>query len=225
MGRAISRGTCNLCHATFSKAAMTKHVMACIQRTTVSTPSSGKRSPQKTPVIHLVLEGRHLPMYWMHLEIHADATLGQLDGFLRHTWLECCGHLSAFTIQGESYSSGPEEMIDDEGMGITLREVLKPGTKFYHEYDFGTTTELTLKVVAEREGERRGKPIQLLARNDPPVIPCGECGKSATHVCSQCSYEAEGWLCDRCADEHKCGEEMFLPVVNSPRVGMCGYEG
>jgi len=32
-------------------------------------------------------------------------------------------------------------------------------------------------------------------------------------------------VCEGCAGEHECGEEMLLPVVNSPRVGMCGYEG
>lgn len=24
---------------------------------------------------------------------------------------------------------------------------------------------------------------------------------------------------------HECGEDMLLPVVNSPRVGMCDYTG
>ena len=37
--------------------------------------------------------------------------------------------------------------------------------------------------------------------------------------------EGEGWVCDECAPKHKCGEDMLLPVVNSPRVGMCGYTG
>ena len=25
--------------------------------------------------------------------------------------------------------------------------------------------------------------------------------------------------------EHECGAEVLLPVVNSPRVGVCGYSG
>lgn len=44
-------------------------------------------------------------------------------------------------------------------------------------------------------------------------------------VCSICIYEGKGWVCDECAPEHECEEEMFLPVVNSPRVGMCAYYG
>jgi hypothetical protein len=110
-------------------------------------------------------------------------------------------------------------------MDVALGEVLSPRMKFYHEYDFGTTTELTLRVVSERKGEFKGKSIQVLARNDPLTIICGSCRKIATQVCSQCIWSGEGWLCDECAPKHECGEDMLLPVVNSPRVGMCGYTG
>lgn len=40
-----------------------------------------------------------------------------------------------------------------------------------------------------------------------------------------CLYEENGLLCERCAEKHHCGDEMWLPVVNSPRTGMCGYTG
>ena len=65
----------------------------------------------------------------------------------------------------------------------------------------------------------------FLARNDPPPIVCEVCGKPAVQVCSQCIYSGEGWVCDEHAADHPYGEEMMLPVVNSPRVGMCGYTG
>ena len=32
-------------------------------------------------------------------------------------------------------------------------------------------------------------------------------------------------LCDEHAETHDCGGEYFLPVVKSPRVGVCGYTG
>ena len=47
----------------------------------------------------------------------------------------------------------------------------------------------------------------------------------ATNICCHCIYDGDGWLCDACLDKHECGEEMFLPVVNSPRVGVCAFEG
>ena len=52
----------------------------------------------KTRKLHLQVEGRYLPMYWMHLAVNASATLETLDQFLRAIWLECCGHLSALIL-------------------------------------------------------------------------------------------------------------------------------
>jgi hypothetical protein len=115
--------------------------------------------------------------------------------------------------------------IGEKSMRVRLDKVLSPGQTCFYEYDFGTTTDLRLKVVSERQAATKGNAIQALARNVPPVILCEECGKPATEVCSQCIFDDKGWLCDDCAMEHECGEEMLLPVVNSPRVGMCAYTG
>lgn len=89
----------------------------------------------------------------------------------------------------------------------------------------GTTTHLTLKVLSEREESTKGRSIQILDRNEPPMIICEICGKPATQVCSQCKSVNKGWLCDKCAERHECGDDMLLPVVNSLRVGICGYTG
>lgn len=80
-----------------------------------------------------------------------------------------------------------------------------------------------MKVLSEDEGAGKGDSILVLARNEPPSLPCEVCGRPAVQVCAQCIYEGEGWLCDNCASEHECGEEMLLPRLNSPRVGVCGY--
>ena len=213
---------------------MKKHLDACQGKgipAATTSPTSSLSSPksQKGKGFLLLVEGYRMPEYWMYLEAPAQATLGDLDKLLRKTWLECCGHLSAFEIAGVSYSSDAEMASGwgsgDKSMKIKLDKALEPGMKFSHEYDFGTTTELSLKVLSEREGEVKGKSIRILARNEAPVILCQSCGKPATEVCSQCVYDGEGWLCEECAEDHECGEEMFLPVVNSPRVGMCGYTG
>lgn len=72
----------------------------------------------------------------------------------------------------------------------------------------------------------KDKPIQILARNEAPEIFCEECGKfPAVQICMDCRWEGPGWLCQTCAEDHECGEEMMLPVVNSPRSGVCGYTG
>jgi len=204
---------------------MTKHLASCERRESIYKTPSGNGKSGKKKVFHIIVEGYNQPEYWIHLDVRTDATLEDLDMFLREIWLECCGHLSAFTIQGTRYEGVENEFMEVELMDVTLGEILSPGRGFHHEYDFGDTTMLVLKVMSERDGELKRKGIRLLARNDSPLITCEACEKTATQVCSQCIWEGGGWFCDKCARRHECGEDMFLPVVNSPRVGMCGYTG
>jgi hypothetical protein len=180
---------------------------------------------------HLIVEAAQMPVYWLHLRASADATFRDLDGLLRGIWLECCGHCSAFHFPGEKQSNSFLDFEDDlmkeihKVMSQPLGRALKPGLKFSYEYDFGSTTDLSLRVVAELPGLPTKQPFALLARNDPPEIPCGECSKPATRVCAEHVYDDAGWLCDACAAEHECEEEMLMPIVNSPRTGVCGYVG
>jgi hypothetical protein len=230
--RPTSNGRCSLCGAVFSKAAMSAHLKSCRKKT---GSAQATEKPAKRRAFHLVVEGRYQPEYWMHLEVPAEAALDTLDRFLRDIWLECCGHLSEFEIQGVRYSAEPvdfmpvlmgeEEGSDETGMEVRLKDVLTPGMKFEHAYDFGSTTHLRLRVVSEGASSLKPNEIKVLARNEPPVIPCVVCGKPATQVCTQCLYSGSGWLCEECAARHDCEDPMFLPVVNSPRVGVCGYTG
>lgn len=191
------------------------------------TNSSGTKNSHK--IFHLLVEARYGPMYWMHLEMRDDILLEDLDIFLRDIWLECCGHLSQFITQNIHYLS---EMFNDfdgfsqKTMNVELGNVVKGNNKFIYEYDFGSTTTLALKIVYEREGILSKEPVTILARNKPPTLLCDNCQESrATQICTECFYEGGGGLCDNCAATHECDEEMFLPVVNSPRTGICGYTG
>jgi hypothetical protein len=171
----------------------------------------------------------------MEAEIKANATLEELDDFLRHRWLECCGHLSAFYIEGgtyivSSYRVGPVGPLADPNertMKVKLGEVLSKSSTFQHVYDFGTSTELELRVADERQGRIGSEPLRLLSLNEAPVWECEVCGEDAEWLCTFCMYERENpFYCELHAEEHDCEEpEMLLPVVNSPRMGMCGYEG
>ena len=53
-------------------------------------------------------------------------------------------------------------------MDVPVGEVLRPGMKFTHDYDFGSTTHLALRVVGECEGKAPVQRVRLLARNEPP---------------------------------------------------------
>lgn len=219
--RTVSTGSCALCGETLAKQAMGRHVASCLDR------ESSKKRAARGRAFHIVAEGWGLAPYWLHIQARADSTLRDLDRFLRDTWLECCGHLSAFTI-GETRYESDEEMShesDHRTMDMGLGRVLVPGLVFIHEYDFGTTTRLRLRVVSERPAPSKGGHIRLLARNLPPAILCVSCGKPARQLCGQCIWEGKGAFCGACARKHPCGEEMLYPLANSPRSGMCGYVG
>ena len=64
---------------------------------------------------HIAVEGRYDPRYWMHLEMPMNLDLRALDRFLRDTWLECCGHLSAFCISGVTYQSHSVDLLGPFG--------------------------------------------------------------------------------------------------------------
>jgi pRiA4b ORF-3-like protein len=206
---------------------MSRHLASCAARA-LWDPVRGPRG-KKTRLFHLQIQGRDRPEYWMHLEARADRTLAEIDFYLRQVWLECCGHLSQFTIANERYIVSPSPFnFDDEAerdMNVPLKDVLEPGLRFSYEYDFGTPTELSLRVLGEREDLPHNEFAQVLARNDAPEISCELCGERAVQVCAVCSQEDRGWLCAEHAAAHSCGKEALLPVVNSPRVGVCGYTG
>jgi hypothetical protein len=116
------------------------------------------------------------------------------------------------------YISEPDS--GDKDMKHKLSKVLKC-EEFFYEYDFGSTTELKLRVLSEYDGESEGKSVKILARNESPNIICYQCDKKiAEDICCSC-----GPICKFCLKKHKCGEEMILPVINSPRTGVCGYAG
>ena len=223
MSEQQSMGKCNLCGKIAGKAAITRHLSACGQpESSGLLPVSEKRPP--VPSFHLAIEGRDDQAYWMHVAVPWTAPLSKLDDFLRRTWLECCDHLSAFEISGKRYAFKPRDQ--EMSLRAQLREVLQVGMKFFYEYDYGSTTALVLKVVALREPSLPHGEVQLLARNEAPQISCERCRtQPATRICTECAWNGEGWLCEACAAAHACGDEMCLPVVNSPRVGVCGYGG
>lgn len=154
--------------------------------------------------------------------------LRALDDYLRDLWLECCGHLSMFEIGGRTYSMEPDLLGIDGGTAagstsVPIADVLQPGDGARHLYDMGSTTELQVRCLDHRPGH--DDEIRLLARNALPEIECSSCGAPATTLCTECSWDGAGHLCDACTGEHPCDDELFLPVVNSPRFGVCGYTG
>lgn len=202
-------GKCELCGHTADKTLMAGHLGECLPVHDVT----GKN----VPLIRLRFEAEGDSRYWLLLETKADATLEQLDALLRRVWLECCGHMSAFYVDRRT------ELSKRSKLGVALAS---KGLKFRYEYDFGSTTALAGQVLATRQGSAGRSAVRLLARNEALTWPCAECDAAATAVCPFCLDDGGGFFCAAHAEEHPhAEEEVYLPVVNSPRMGVCGYAG
>jgi hypothetical protein len=217
IARAISKGKCMICSEILAKNIMTRHI--------ASHKNEHTKTKTSSKYFHILMEGRYDPEYWLHVGVRTKDPLEDLDYLLRNIWLECCEHLSTFTISGEQFALNLDPEYGDRGMGASFEKVLAHGMKFTHEYDFGTTTDLLGKVVGEYE-EGAKRPIAILARNEPPDLRCMTCGQNASRICSGCTWKGKtGLLCKTHVSQHKHDQARSLPVVNSPRVGVCGYSG
>jgi hypothetical protein len=79
--------------------------------------------------------------------------------------------LSSFYI-GDTEYTVPMEMMDmcldsdARDMNFKVGKVLTRGNSFRHLYDFGTSTELKLRVVDERQGNIGAAQLRRLSQNE-----------------------------------------------------------
>ena len=221
------KGVCGFCGRESTKGGLTRHLASCAARKdAVQTADAGSRGA--ATLIHLRVQDDHRAEFWLDLEINGSAALRDLDSYLRAIWLECCGHMSMFSEGG--WGEGDELPMD-----ARIDRMLKPGAELVHIYDFGESSETLIKSVSAREGKPASdRPIILMSRNKPPGYVCSECDRSAVRACPGCSLFgnlAGGVFCESHAETHTCewmefGDEEAPPLLqNSPRVGMCGYDG
>ena len=111
-----------------------------------------------------------------------------------------------------------------------VEDVFRPKVKIYHDYDFGTTTRVFL--IAKKQYQLNLKePIILLSRNEPLKLMCVSCKtEPAINICAVCYYQEMAFFCKKCSKIHAKTCEDFadyaeMPIVNSPRMGECGYTG
>lgn len=108
--------------------------------------------------------------------MNGTARLKDLDGYLRDIWLECCGHMSHFSI-GDAWRG--EELNDS----LTVERVFSSANTLEHVYDYGTSSNTKVKVVAARKGSPLTKhPIYLMGRNLLPEAECKVC-KNRRGIC------------------------------------------
>ena len=216
-----TKGTCSYCQSEIGKGTVAKHLDKCDAYQQVLTNAENSKSAEEN-LYHLRVQDAYNSYFWLDLEMRGGASLKTLDTYLRAIWLECCGHLSKFQSGGA---------WDDSTVGMARKAdtVFTPSAELLHIYDYGTSSETTIKCVSVRQGKPTTKrPIALLVRNVIPEPPCAECEKPATHLCMECMIESEDslFLCDQHLEAHphdEYGEPIAL--VNSPCLGMCGYDG
>jgi len=205
-----SEGKCFFCDKTFNKTGINRHLTTHLKE----IAKSGKPGLSFLVKVETSKRWGNSP-YFLSLWIDGETTLKSLDKFLRDIWLECCGHMSKF---------------NGAGMAKKAHDVFEKGVQIDYEYDFGSTTELTITVIDEYP-IKADKKIVLLSRNEPLQIMCAICKKvPATQICTVCMYDGEAEFCDKCAPKHAKTCEDFddyasMPIVNSPRMGVCGYNG
>ena len=215
-----SRGKCAYCGAEIAKSGVPRHLTACAKRQTIMDRVEREKTKSET-LYHLRIQDAWRGEFWLDLETRGYSTLMDLDAYLRCIWLECCGHLSRFSVGGWRG--------EDISMRRRADDVFKRCIELTHIYDFGTSSETLIKVVGKREGKpATTRPIALMARNLMPEAKCIECEQPAAWLCMECLIEEDVWgtLCNEHAQSHPhdvYGEPIRL--VNSPRLGMCGYDG
>jgi DNA-directed RNA polymerase subunit RPC12/RpoP len=221
------------CNTELERRVMTRHLTGCRARRAVIEQAE-QREIASERLYHLFVEDAYNAEFWLHLEMRGTSTLKELDYYLRCIWLECCNHLSDFyrnDWQGSKVAKSRR-----------IEDVVEKGSQLLHVYDYGTTSETRIKVVSVREGKPTTQhPIVLMARNRKPDYRCVQCGQLADWWCLECLLE-EGemlYLCNACGRQHSHAvdddspydedaeflPEWLMPLVNSPRVGMCGYTG
>lgn len=157
---------------------MIKHLAACKENLFA-------HAKEKTKYYEVVFYGKYDKDYWLIIQVKENATLKDLDQFIRNIWVECCGHLSAFDIYGQRYESIPANDFywrePAKSMNCKLKNIFEQGMQMEYEYDYGSTTELIICVQDFYNAPNQKEKITILSRNNPPQFVCSICGKILRH--------------------------------------------
>ena len=216
--RKQSRGKCVYCGRELTRGGLSRHLRACRER--AAAVEAADQGPGRRQILyHLQVRDAWSGRFWLYLEMNDSARLAELDHYLRWIWLECCDHLSRFSIGGWGGADIP--------MGRRAHRVFDRGPELTHIYDFGTSSHTLVKSIGMRGGKPlTPHPIALMARNNPLEAACVECDEPAVWRCIECERDESTMLCEEHGQDHGCGRNGgMIALVNSPREGMCGYSG
>jgi hypothetical protein len=98
--RKQSKGTCIFCGREMSRGGLSKYLQSCPQRQEAMAAADTAKAGSPQPLYHLLVNDAYNSDFWLHLEMNGRSTLKHLDQYLRAIWLECCGHMSQFSVGG-----------------------------------------------------------------------------------------------------------------------------
>ena len=126
-GRKQSRGDCVFCGRNLTKSGLSRHLKSCPARQqAIDSAPKRTRGGKALQLYHLLVQDAGAPDFWLHLEMPGRAQLEDLDYYLRAIWLECCGHLSQFSVGGWRGEEIP--------MSRRIDAVFKPDLVLTHIY-------------------------------------------------------------------------------------------
>ncbi len=218
-----SEGICAICKKTYKKRGIKRHLKSHLKKM-----EEEKKEINKSFLIKIEADPIYgTSGYFLYIWVDENTTLQYIDDFLRNIWLECCGHMSAFKEKKSSFDS--MFRLPKISKGKAVKKVFYEGQKIEYTYDFGSSTFLIISIEGVYNVKAPDQ-ITLLSRNEPLEILCETCGKKpAEYTCPIHYYDEDSLFCKKCAQKHAktCTDFEYaaLPIVNSPRFGICAYSG
>jgi len=118
---------------------------------------------------------KHIPGYELWLAMPETATLQDIDVVLRRVWMECCGHLSTFSVGSTTYANGSGgddyddagfSMIGDRPMSYRVVDALEEAKGRKGDQEFERIMKIMLgedskenKKTKEKKRKRKNKII------------------------------------------------------------------
>lgn len=174
------KGKCYYCGKELTERTIKRHMKNCSEMKKVVEEKMKDTKGLRDQFIISMKDKNAPSVYCIYVSIDADLQLNHLDKFIRDIWVECCGHSSAFTIDGKVYKDNSNEKFE---MNFYLKDVLEVNKKFKYQYDFESATHLILEVVDIIEVSKEFSQIEIIARNND------EEGKGNSPRNGVCKYE------------------------------------
>jgi hypothetical protein len=215
-----SEGKCLYCSKMFTKGTINRHLATHLSE----SAGTGQKGQSYLVKVETNKKWGATP-FFLSLWIDGGAKLSDLDAFLRSIWLDCCSHMSEFKNPKSQSPKGGEldmqkamellgqgkvkeykKMMEDTSgeipMSKKVKDIFNKDLILDYDYDFGSTTALTITVVEEYAVKADSK-IVLLSRNEPLPVMCALCKQvPAIQICATCMFEGPAVFCNKCAPKH-----------------------